>query len=165
MSESNRDWSVAEQVFGEVPTLQPVKVEVTPEPPSGEAPRYVASPQDDLRRVVLDWARRHNLDDGLDIDLRGVDGDAAVVLGGLEFDDYGYIVPKEREYLWTGTITVSVAVSGTVRSRSEDEASELAEYALRNASIDSVEVDGYETDVDYEGHDIYDYDLHDVDEQ
>jgi hypothetical protein len=159
MSESNREWSIAEVAFGEVPPAPALRLESSPE-------AFHRSASDALRRAVADWAREHGLDDGLDIALQNDEhGDAQVRLIGLEFDEDGDIVAKEREYLWTGVITVSVSVSGTVKARSEDDAHDLAEDALRNASIESVDVDGYHGDVYYEGHDIEDHDLHDVDEQ
>jgi hypothetical protein len=149
MSEQNREWSVAEVVFGEVP---PIPV----------APKTARQA---LVDTITAWSVEYDLPlpegVGVGIDL---DGDLSVSLGGLTLED-GDIVAKEREYLWTGVVTVSVSVSGTVKASSEDEANDLAERALSLASIDSIEVDGYRTDVYYEGHNIEDYNLHDVDER
>jgi len=159
MSESNREWSIAEVAFGEVPPIPVVRVEVTPEPVAPKTARQA------LVDTITAWSVQYDLPlpegVGVGIDL---DGDLSVSLEGLTLED-GNIIVREREYLWTGVITVSVAVSGTVKARSEDEAHGLAEDALSNASIESVDVEAYHGDVYYEGHDIEDYDLHDLDEQ
>ncbi len=160
MSEQNREWSIAEVTFGEVPPIPVVRVEVTPEP---VAPKTVRQA---LVDTITAWSVQYDLPlpEGVDID-NDDDGDLRVTLQGLALDVALGIVPRKREYLWTGTIAVSVAVSGTITASNEDEAHSLAEDALRDASIDSIEVEGYGTDVYYEGHDIEDYDLHDVDPQ
>jgi hypothetical protein len=159
MSEQSREWSIAEVAFGEVPPIPVVKVEVSPEPVAPKTARKA------LVDTITAWSVQYDLPlpegVGVGIDL---DGDLSVSLEGLTLVD-GDIVVREREYLWTGVITVSVAVSGTVKAATEDEAHDLAEDALRNASIESVDVEAYHGDVCYEGHDIEDHDLHDVDEQ
>jgi hypothetical protein len=159
MSEQNREWSIAEVAFGEVPPIPVVRVEVTPEPVAPKTARQA------LVDTITAWSVQYDLPltAGVNID-NDDDDDLQVTLQGLTLE-LGSINAKRREYLWTGAITVSVAVSGTVTASSEDEAHELAEEALRNTSIDSIEVDGYGTDVYYEGHDIEDYDLHDLDAQ
>jgi len=159
MSEQNREWSIAEVAFGEVPPIPVVKVEVTPEPVAPKTARQA------LVDTITAWSVQYDLPltAGVNID-NDDDDDLQVTLQGLTLE-LGSINAKRREYLWTGTITVSVAVSGTVTASSADEAHELAEEALRNTSIDAVEVYGYESEVSYEGHDIEDHDLHDVDEQ
>jgi hypothetical protein len=153
MSEQSREWSIAEVVFGEVPPIPAAQPVVEPK-----------TARQALVDTITAWSAQYDLpleDVAYDVD---DDNNLAITLQGLTLKG-GDIVPNQREYLWTGTITVSVAVSGTVKASSEDEANDLAESALRDASIDSIEVDGYGTDVYYEGHDIEDYDLHDLDEQ
>ena len=158
MSESNREWSIAEVAFGEVPPAPVLRLESSPE-------AFHRSPRHALAESVEAWALEHDLPLTDRVEF-GIDdeGNLFVTLPGLTLED-GDIVQREREYLWTGVITVSVSVSGTVKASSEDDAHDLAEDALRNASIESVDVDGYHGDVYYEGHDIEDYDLHDLDEQ
>ncbi len=158
MSESNREWSIAEVAFGEVPPAPVLRLESSPE-------AFHRSPRQSLANTIAAWSVEYDLPltDGVEFGVDD-DGDLFVTLPGLTLED-GDIVQREREYLWTGVITVSVEVSGTVKASSEDDARDLAEDALRNASIESVEVDGYHGDVYYEGHDIEDYDLRDVDEQ
>jgi len=145
--------------LGEIPPLEYHKVEVNPAPVAPKTARQA------LVDTITAWSVQYDLPlpEGVGVDT-DFDDDLRVTLEGLTLED-GDIVVREREYLWTGTITVSVAVSGTVKAQSEDEAHELAEDAVRNASIDAIEVDGYESDVYYEGHDIEDYNVHDVDEQ
>jgi hypothetical protein len=145
--------------LGEIPPLEYHKVSVTPEPVAQKTARQA------LIDTVTAWSVQYDLPlpEGVDID-KDFDDDLTVTLQGLTLKD-GDIVQKQRDYLWTGVITVSVAVSGTVTASNEDEAHTLAEEALRDASIDSVDVDGYRSDVNYEGHDIEDYDLHDLDGQ
>ncbi len=160
MSESNREWSIAEVAFGEVPPVPVVRVAVTPEPVAPKTARQA------LADTIAAWSVQYDLPLPTGVDLDNDDeGDLTVTLQGLTLDNALAIVRRERDYLWTGVITVTVAVSGTVTASNEDEANDLAESALRDASIDSIEVEGYGTDVYYEGHDIEDYDLHDVDPQ
>jgi hypothetical protein len=161
MSEQNREWSIAEVAFGEVPPIPVVRVEVTPEPVVSKTARQA------LVDTITAWSVQYDLPlpGGVDIDIDDDnDNDLTVTLQGLTLKD-GDIVQNQRDYLWTGSITVSVAVSGTVKASSEDEAHHHAEDAIRNASIDAIDVEGYGGDVYYEGHDIEDYDLHDVDPQ
>jgi hypothetical protein len=161
MSEQNREWSIAEVAFGEVPPIPVVRVEVTPAPVAPKTARQA------LVDTITAWSVQYDLPlpEGVGVDIDDDDdNDLTVTLHGLTLRD-GDIVQNQRDYLWTGVITVSVAVSGTITASNEDEANDLAESALRDASVASIVVDGYGTDVYYEGHDIEDYDLHDVDPQ
>jgi hypothetical protein len=155
-----REWSIAEHVYGEVPPTQvPYAFNEKAEPVVSKTARQA------LVDTITAWSVQYDLPlpEGVDIGTDD-DNDLTVTLQGLTLKD-GDIVQNQRDYLWTGVITVSVAVSGTVTASNEDEANDLAESALRDASIDYIEVDGYGTDVHCEGHDIEDYDLHDVDPQ
>jgi hypothetical protein len=158
MSESNREWSIAEVAFGEVPPAPVLRLESSPE-------AFHRSARQSLADTITAWSVEHDLPLADNVEF-GVDdeGNLFVTLPGLTLEA-GDIVQREREYLWTGTLTVLVQVSGTVKASSEDEAHDLADEALRDASVASIVVDGYCGDVYYEGHDIEDHDLHDVDEQ
>jgi hypothetical protein len=155
----DREWSIAEVAFGEVPPIPAAKVEVTPEPVAPKSARRA------LVDTITAWSVQYDLrlPEGVDID-NDDDGDLRVTLQGLALDVAHGIVPREREYLWTGSISITVQVSGTVKASTEDEANDLADEALRNTSVE-VEADGYDTDVCYEGHEYEDHNLHDVDEQ
>ena len=145
--------------LGEIPPLEYHKVEVTPEPVAPKTARQA------LIDTITAWSVQYDLPlpTGVDLD-NDYDGDLTVTLQGLTLDNVLAIVRRERDYLWTGTITLSVAVSGTVKACSEDEANDLADEALRNTSVE-IEADGYDTDVYYEGHEYEDHSLHDVDAQ
>lgn len=94
------------------------------------------------------------------VDTDPENGDARITMTGLTVDGSGDFVSAEREYEWTGTISITVQVSGTVTARSEDEAEDLARDAMRDVEVGSVEVDGAEAS-DW---DLYDYDFDGVSE-
>jgi len=146
MTEQNREWSVAEVVFGEVPPIpaaQPVK------PPTAA---------EDLRTVLGDWANRHDLDNWLDITLaNSAGGDATVTFDGLTFDDDGDIVYREREYRFTSTVTITVEVTGTVTARNEDDAHDEAEDILAQLCVDGVDLSSWAGDIEVENYDVDNY--------
>jgi hypothetical protein len=154
MTEQNREWSVAEVVFGEVPPIPAAQPVVAPK-----------TARQALIDTVTAWSVQYDLPlpEGVDLDTDD-DSDLTLTLQGLTLKD-GDIVPNQREYCWTGTLTISVAVSGVVTASNEDEAHDLAVTALGDVSIDSLDIDGYGSDVSYEGYDIEGYDVHDVDAQ
>jgi hypothetical protein len=156
-----REWSIAEYVYGEVPPTQvPVAFDEKAEPVAPKTARQA------LIDTLAAWSVQYDLpfDEGDLIIDTDDDDDLRIVLPYITVDRVGDIVTRQREFHWTGSITVIVAVSGTVTASNEDEAHDLAEDALRNVSVDTVDIEGYEEDVNYEGHDVEDYDLHDVDD-
>jgi hypothetical protein len=152
MSENNSAWSIVD--LGEAPPIPAAPAT----PVKGRAERV----RDAIYEVLCEVNESVDRDDILFDE----EGDTLVVrVDGFRTTDGGDIEAVEREYLWTGVITVSVSVSGTVTAANDDEAQLLAEDAVSLAYIDSIDVDGYSGDVYYEGHDIEDYNVHDVDKQ
>jgi hypothetical protein len=79
----------------------------------------------DLLNGLRDWQQRHGFPVDGAIFGTDDDGDLTLVLTGLTLED-GDIVPNEREYEYTATITLEVTVRGSVTARNEDDARELA---------------------------------------
>lgn len=137
--------------------LTPATPATEPEPeaePSVKVAMLKALSDIAMRRLGVDLTGEFTVDTDPD------NGDARITMTGLTLGDGGDLVPSEREYEWTGNLTVTVQVSGTVTARSEDEADELALEALRDVEVRFVEVDGAE-DSDW---DLCDYDLDEVSE-
>jgi len=153
MSEQNREWSIAEVAFGEVPPVPVLRLESSPE-------AFHRSPRRALADAVEAWSVEHDLPlaDGVEFGINE-DGDLFVVLPGLTLEA-GDIVTRQREYRWTGTVTIEVEVSGTVTAVNEDEAHDLAEEALSGLDLDSVELDGYGiVGFEVEGHGVENYEV------
>ena len=90
-------------------------------------------------------------------------GRPVLVLDGLTYDpETGTVRTAMREYEWTGTVTITVDVMGTVWARDKEEAEEVAENILAYAEVDSMPdvsssegdmgVGEYSTSVDGEVH-------------
>jgi len=79
-------------------------------------------------------------------------GRPVLVLDGLIYNhDTGMVTMSKREYEWTGTVTITVDVSGTVWAQDEEEAGELAENILACVEVDSTpDVSSSEGDVETE---------------
>jgi hypothetical protein len=164
MSESNREWSIAEVTFGEVPPIPTVKVEVSPLPVA--QPVGSANARTDLRDAVEAWSERH----GFSVDdvcfETNTEGNLSVVLEGLTLDEHGDIVQNQREYEWYATITIEVQVSGTVTATDEDDAHDKADEAVGDIDLDGVQLDGYGVDgFDVEGYGIETYEVIRITEQ
>ena len=111
------------------PETQPIK---TQEQRLLEAVHAVVSESDadlDLTDVLID-------DDD--------DETLTIRIDGYRIDDAGRIVLAEREYEWTGEVTVTFTVHGTVTATSEDEADEKAERVAASVAISGVDFDGDE---------------------
>jgi hypothetical protein len=110
----------------------PYHVEVLPE--SAEPTVTYLSPQTKLVRLLNQWLGDHDASLGgaslLEIDTNG--DDVVIRLEGFTFDNEGEIVPNEREYNVTATVTLEVEVTG-VTATSEDDALEQALDTLRNS--------------------------------
>lgn len=135
-------------------------VEVTDTPQA--APAETRS----TRAEVID-AVREIIHRRLGVDLSGpealvglLDNDAVVRLPGVTLNDARTdLVAAEREYEWTGTVTVEVTVEGTVTAQNRVEAAQEARELLSGLGFD---IDTYDAEVTDQQHE--DYRLWDVSE-
>lgn len=76
------------------------------------------------------------------------DEDVTITLCGARLSEGGDIIaPPKRQYQYSGTVTIEVAVGGFVEAANEEEAEELAEAILASIEVDSTpEVSSYEDD-------------------
>lgn len=126
-------------------------VEVTDTPK--EAPVETRTTRAEVLASIIDIVHRRT---GVDLSGEvtvGLDPDTdevTISLNGVTLSHGGDIIAAEREYEWTGSVTIEVTVSGTVTARSEEEAEEQAEELLHSIgfSIDTYdgEVTDYRTD-------------------
>lgn len=128
-------------------------VEVTDTPK--EAPVETRSTRAEVLASIIDIVHRRtgvDLTGEVTVEVDALTDEVTIGLNGVTLSYGGDIIAAEREYEWTGTITVEVTVEGTVTARNKDEAAQEAEDLLRGLGFDISTYDGDVTDqqhVDY----------------
>jgi hypothetical protein len=159
MTEQNREWSIAEIINGEVPPIPAINVEVNPEPVAPKTARQA------LVDTITAWSVQYDLplSEGVDLGTDD-DNDLTVALQGLTLKG-GDIVPNEREYRFTSTVTITVEVTGTVTASNEDEAHDKAEESLGDICVDGVDLSSWAGDIEVENYDVDNYSVDRISEQ